>query len=144
MIARARSTGSTAPHIAGRALADFGVTAAPVRDLVRRQLGVGSSAPQVGQVRFSPEATDALRSAHRFGLGEPGTEHMLIVVVGHGEGGACDILRVLGADPHRIRFETKKRAWPSSFAKLGAPARGELRLVGTVSLESLGELDFAD
>jgi hypothetical protein len=112
--------------------------------LVRRQLGVGSSPPQIGQVRFSPEAKDALRSAHRFALGEPATEHMLILIVRRSESGACDILRALGADPHRIRFEIKKRAWPSSFARPGAPPRGELRLVGTVSLESLGKLDFAD
>ena len=69
---------------------------------------------------------------------------MLIVIVRRTEGGACDILRALGADPHRIRFETKKRAWPSSFAEPGEPPRGEIRLVGSVSLESLGELDFAD
>jgi hypothetical protein len=90
-------------------------------------------------VLFSPEAKDGLRSANRFGLGEPGTEHMLIVIVGRGEGGACEILRVLGADPHRIRFDTKKRAWPGA----GPGARPTVRLVGSVPLKSL-ELDFGD
>lgn len=30
---------------------------------------------------FSPEAKHTLSSANRFGMGEPGTEHMLIVIV---------------------------------------------------------------
>lgn len=101
--------------IAGRVLADFGLTVGPVRDLVRARLGVGSGSPPEGMARFSPEAKNALRSAHRIGMGEPGTEHMLLVIVRRGEGGACEILRALGADPHGMRFEIKKRAWPSSL-----------------------------
>ena len=77
-------------------------------------------------------------------MGAPATEHILIVIVRNGDGGACEILRALGADPHRIRFETKKRAWPSSFPESGVRSTGELRLVGSVPLESLSELDFGD
>jgi ATP-dependent Clp protease ATP-binding subunit ClpA len=130
--------------IAGRVLADFGLTIEDVRRLVRERLGVGSDSRPDGGVLFSPEAKDALRSANGFGLGKPGTEHMLIAIVGRGEGGPCDILRALGADPHRIRFETKKRAWPASFPEPGATRTGVLRSVGSVSLESLGELEFED
>jgi hypothetical protein len=36
---------------------------------------------------------------------------------------ATDILRALRTDPHRIRFETKQRAWPSSVPEPGAPER---------------------
>jgi hypothetical protein len=126
--------------IAGRAFADAGLTIEPIRDLVRERLGVGSGPLGEERVPFSPEAKDALRSANRFGLGEPGTEHMLIVIVGRGQGGACEILRMLGADPHRIRFATKQRAWPSA----GPGAKPTVRLVGSVSLESVGELDFGD
>ncbi|MFZ0973658.1 MAG: Clp protease N-terminal domain-containing protein [Solirubrobacteraceae bacterium] len=129
--------------IAGRVFADFGLAVEPVRALVRERLGVGSDSLAEGRMAFSPEAKDALRSANRFGMGEPGTEHMLLVIVRRGEGGACDILRVLGADPQRIRFETKKQAWPSSVPEPGART-GELRLVRSVSVESLGELDFGD
>jgi ATP-dependent Clp protease ATP-binding subunit ClpC len=124
--------------IAGRGLANFGLTIAPVRDLVRQRLGVGSTSAPGSQLPFAPEAKGALRSAHLVGLGEPGTEHMLVVIVGRGEGGACEILRALGADPHRIRFETKKRAWPSS---VGAGSRGQLRVT---SRPWPGELDFGD
>jgi ATP-dependent Clp protease ATP-binding subunit ClpA len=128
--------------IAGRVLTDFGLTIDPVRDLVRQRLGAGSSSPPEVRPRFSPEAKDVLRLANQFALGEPGTEHVLIVIVRRGEGGACEILRALGADPHRIRFETKERAWPSSFPRPGA--QGELRLVGSIPLARLPELDFGD
>jgi Clp amino terminal domain, pathogenicity island component len=77
-------------------------------------------------------------------MGTPSTEHILIVIVRNGDGGACEILRALGTDPHRIRFETKKQAWPSSFPEPGAKTTGELRLVRSVPVESLSELDFGD
>jgi hypothetical protein len=128
--------------IAGRVLADFGLTIDPVRDLVRQRLGAGSSLPCAAWPRFSPNTKDVLRLANQFALGEPGTEHVLIVIVRRGEGGACEILRALGADPHRIRFETKKRAWPSSFPRPGA--QGELRVVGSIPVSSLPELDFGE
>lgn len=92
---------------------------------------------------FSPNAKDALRSANRIGMGEAGTEHLLIVIVRRGEGGACDILRALGADPHRIRFQTKKRLWPSSFPEPGARV-GTVRLVRSVPIEGDVERDFDD
>jgi ATP-dependent Clp protease ATP-binding subunit ClpA len=126
--------------VAGRVFADFGLTIEPVRDLVRKRLDMGGGSLPPGPLRFSQEAKDALRSAHRWALGRPGTEHVLVVIVGRGEGGACEILRALGVDPHRVRFETKKRAWPSSFAG----PRPDVRLVGSVPLESLPELDFGD
>ncbi len=84
------------------------------------------------------QAKGVLRSANRWGLGKPDTEHMLVVIVSRGEGGACEILRALGVDPHRVRFETKRRAWPSSGP------RPDVRLVGSVPLERLPELDFGD
>ncbi len=124
--------------IAGRVLADFGLTIAPVRTWFDSGLVSDQLRSPGSHIRFSPEAKDALRSAHRFGLGEPGTEHMLIVIVRRGEGGACEILRALGADPHRIRSETKKRAWPSSVA---AGSRGQ---VPGTSRPWPGELDFGD
>jgi hypothetical protein len=76
-------------------------------------------------------------------MGAPSTYHVLIVIVRRGEGGACEILRALGADPHRIRFETKKRVWPSSFPEPGRTT-SEVRLVRCVPLESFSELDFGD
>jgi len=77
-------------------------------------------------------------------MGEPGAEHLLIAIVVRGKGGACDILRALGADRHRIRFETKKRAWPSSFPEGGARPTAQPLGVRSVPVESVGELDFGD
>jgi hypothetical protein len=56
-----------------------------------------------------------MRSANRIASGKPGTEHVLIIMIVR-DGSACEILRALGADPHTMRFETKKLAWPSSPA----------------------------
>jgi ATP-dependent Clp protease ATP-binding subunit ClpA len=105
--------------IVDRVWADFGLTIEPVRELVRERLGVGPGSAPEGRLPFSPTAKDALRSAHRFGMGEPGTEHMLIVLTACGEGGVSEILRGLGADPNRIRFETKKRLGHGAFQGLG-------------------------
>jgi ATP-dependent Clp protease ATP-binding subunit ClpC len=95
---------------AGRVLADFGLAIAPLREVVRERLDPGPGVIPEGQLRFSPEAKRALNSARRFGLNEPGTEHMLRVLVRGGEGGACEILRAGGVDPAEIRFATKKQA----------------------------------
>lgn len=122
---------------AGRVLARFGLKIAPLRKLVQERLDPGPGSATTGQLRFSPEAKDALNSAHRFGLNEPAPEHILVVLVRRGEGGASEILRAAGADPDQIRLETKKQAWPSSLA--GPRPRLEGRTVGYA-----GELDFGD
>jgi ATP-dependent Clp protease ATP-binding subunit ClpC len=127
-------------QIVDRVWADFGLTIEPVREMVRERLGVGPVSSPEGELPFSPTAKRALRSAYRFGMGEPGAEHMLIVLTARGEGGASVILRALGADPNRIRFETKKRAWPSSVP--GPGSRGQVR--GTIRKGLLDELDFGD
>jgi ATP-dependent Clp protease ATP-binding subunit ClpA len=72
---------SSEDGIVSRVWAHFGLTIQPVRDIVRERLGVGSRSGPEGQLPFSPTAKDALRSAYRFGIDEPGTEHMLIVLV---------------------------------------------------------------
>jgi ATP-dependent Clp protease ATP-binding subunit ClpC len=126
----------TEDDILTRLWADFGLAVQPVREMVRERLGVGPGSRPEGQLPFSPTAKDALRSAYRFGMGEPGTEHLLVVLTRRGEGGASEILRALGVDPNRIRFETKKRAWPSSVP---GP-----RLEVRVHEGLLEELDFGD
>lgn len=59
-------------------------------------------------------------------MGERGTEHMLIVLLARGEGGASQILRALGADPNRIQSEMKKRAWPASVPGPNAGDNGTI------------------
>jgi ATP-dependent Clp protease ATP-binding subunit ClpC len=83
--------------IAGRVLADFGLTYEPIRDLVRERLsGVGPGLVTEGKAPFSPDAKDALRSANRFGMGAPGTEHILIVIVRDGWTGPKPARRLQG------------------------------------------------
>jgi ATP-dependent Clp protease ATP-binding subunit ClpC len=53
---------------AGRVLAEFGLTIAPLRELVRERLDPGPGSTPGRKLRFSSEAKDALSSAHRFGL----------------------------------------------------------------------------
>jgi ATP-dependent Clp protease ATP-binding subunit ClpC len=130
--------------IAGCVFADFGLTVDRVRGQVRERLGAALSSLPEGRLPFSPEAKEALRSANRIGMGAPATEHVLIVIVRRGEGGACEILRALEADPHRVRFETKKRACPSSFPDPAGRSTVELRHARSVPLESLIELDLGD
>ena len=126
--------------IVGRLLADFGLSILAVRGIVR-ELGVSRGSHPEGQIPFSPAAKDSLRSAYRLGLGEPGTEHILIALVARGEGSVSEILRTFGADPNKVRFETKKRVAQSRRAGLSAGPRGQVR--GAVR-EILGELDFGD
>jgi Histidine kinase-, DNA gyrase B-, and HSP90-like ATPase/Clp amino terminal domain, pathogenicity island component len=115
---------------------DRATSASGARRLVRERLDVGSTSAPGLQLWFSPEAKDALKSAHQFGLGEPGTEHMLIVILGRGEGSACEIPRALGADPHRIRSETR--------SELGRPALQPGQWDNCARRSVPGELDFGD
>lgn len=117
-------------------LADFGLSIESVRDLVRQRVDVGAGDASADEPRFSPSARDALTAAYRFGMGEAGTEHMLIVLVARGES-IRDLLRLLGVDPDRLRFEAKLRA-----RRPGAAATG-LQLTGTSQL-ILPELNFGD
>jgi hypothetical protein len=120
--------------IVSRVWADLALTIQPVRDMVRERLGVGPGSRPEGLLPFSPTAKDALRSAHRLGMGEPGTEHMLLVLLARGA--VSEILTALGADPDRVRFETKKRAWPASFP---SPGEGPRLVLETIPyLEGLG------
>jgi ATP-dependent Clp protease ATP-binding subunit ClpA len=123
--------------VVARLLADVGLTIEPVRDLVHERVGARPGPCSEEHPPFSPLAKDVLRSAYRFGMGEAGTEHILIVLVASGENGPCEILRLLGTDPSRLRFEAKKRAFPRDAQSTGHQATAIGRPV-------LPELDFGD
>jgi ATP-dependent Clp protease ATP-binding subunit ClpC len=130
--------------IAGPVFATVGLTVGPVRDLVRERLGIDSDVLPDQPLRFSDAAKGALRFANRIALGEPGVAHLLIAIVGRQENNAWEILRLLRTYPARIRFETKRRAWPPTPAAPGQERRAEVRLVGSIPLESLPRIDFGD
>ena len=114
--------------------AEFGLAVEPVREKVRERLGAKRGTPPKGQLPFSPTAKGVLRSAYRFP--DPKAEHILIVVIGRGESGASQILRELGADPHRIRSAAKMLASPFVQGPVGQ-LRGTTRAMPP-------ELDFGD
>jgi ATP-dependent Clp protease ATP-binding subunit ClpC len=90
-------------------LAPAGLSIQPVRALVGERVDAASPGLSPGGgPAFSPEAKDALTFAYRFGMGEAGSEHILMSLVARGDNGACEILRRLGVDPGRLRFELKK------------------------------------
>jgi ATP-dependent Clp protease ATP-binding subunit ClpC len=119
--------------------ADLGLTVPTVRLAVRERLGESVGQPSRTPLPFSPEAKAALRMAHRFGMGEPGAELMLAVLLARGEGGASAILRAVGADPNSIRAEMKKQIRPGPGAPSG-DAVEPLRV--TVRAGILDDLEF--
>jgi Clp amino terminal domain, pathogenicity island component len=112
---------------------EFGLVLQPVRDTVRERLGPTPGTPPDGQLSFSPAAKDVLRSAYRFP--DPTAEHILIAVIGRGEGGS-EILTGLGADPRRIRRAAKQLASPFVQGPVG-------RMRGTVRATP-PEFEFGD
>jgi ATP-dependent Clp protease ATP-binding subunit ClpC len=120
----------------GELLADAGLSVHAVRELVRERVRAETEASLGQDPVFSPQAKDALRSAHRFAMGEPGPAHILIALVARGENGACEILRLLGADPGMLRFEAKKLL-------AGVTGPDGLRTTST-GRPMLPELDFGD
>lgn len=122
--------------VAAQLLADSGLTIEPVRDLVRTRLGTRPGSVPEEHPRFSRLSKDVLTSAYRFGMGEADTAHILIVIVAKGEG-ARDILRSLGVDPDRLRFEAKMRAFPHDARSTGPQLKATVRPM-------LPELDFGD
>jgi ATP-dependent Clp protease ATP-binding subunit ClpC len=91
-------------QIVSRVWTDFGLMIQPVRETIQQRLGVGHGPGLEGPRPFSGSAKDSLRSAYRFGMGEPGPEHVLIVLMRRGEGGASEVLVALGVD-HSGLFE---------------------------------------
>jgi hypothetical protein len=85
---------------------------------------------------FSPLAKDVLRSAYRFGTGEAGAEHILIVLMTRSEDGAYEILRLLGR-AEQLRFKAKKRA----LTRDAEPTPHQLR---ATARPMLPELAFGD
>jgi ATP-dependent Clp protease ATP-binding subunit ClpA len=128
--------------IAGRLLVEFGLIDQTVRELVRQRLAAGEGFSREGDLPLAPGAKDALRLAYRIGMGEPGTQHVLIVLAGRGAG-SREILEALGVDRMRLNAAAKKRAWPLSAAEEAARSQGQ-GIVKGFSRGLLEDLDFGD
>jgi ATP-dependent Clp protease ATP-binding subunit ClpA len=128
---------SAQDDIVSRLLADAGLSIQVVREMVRERVVAEPPGYCPGDgPSFSPPAKDAVTFAYRFGMGEPSTAHILIALVARGENGAAAILRALGEEPGRLRFEAKR------LLLTGDGSDGP-RLT-TAARPMLPELDFGD
>jgi ATP-dependent Clp protease ATP-binding subunit ClpC len=92
--------------IAVRALESLGISLEAVRAQVQEIIGQGQSAP-TGHIPFTPRAKKVLELSFREALqlhhDYLGTEHLLLGLIGEGEGVAAQVLMQLGADLSRVR-----------------------------------------
>ncbi len=93
--------------MAGRALAQFGLTLDGVREETASRVGRGA-APVKGRIPFTPRAKKvlelSLREALQLHHNYIGTEHLLLGLLREGEGVAASILREHASDLLRVRM----------------------------------------
>jgi ATP-dependent Clp protease ATP-binding subunit ClpC len=92
--------------VAVRALESLGISLEAVRAQVQEIIGQGQSAP-TSHILFTPRAKKVLELSFREALqlhhNYIGTEHLLLGLIGEGEGVAAQVLMQLGADLSRVR-----------------------------------------
>ncbi len=97
---------------AARILKGLGVERSAARDEIVRAVGCGDAVPTGRQPPFTPRAKKVLELSLREALALQhdyiGTEHILLGLVRESSGLAARVLRDLGADPGRVRAETKR------------------------------------
>ncbi|TCC30596.1 Clp protease N-terminal domain-containing protein [Kribbella sindirgiensis] len=98
--------------VASRVLADFGITAPAVRDLVVEIIGRGRSGAAAGAIPFTPRA----KSTFEFAWGEArardadvGPEHLLLGVLHDGDGVGGQIITKLAESTDEVRRKLEKR-----------------------------------
>jgi ATP-dependent Clp protease ATP-binding subunit ClpA len=122
--------------VAGRILAQLGVTADEVRAEVSQSVGPGKGGAATGQIPFTPRAKKvlelALREALSLGHNFIGTEHVLLGLVHENDGVAARILesRGAGAEPVRACVAAELGVRPEA---IGAARFGRRFRRGTVS-----------
>jgi ATP-dependent Clp protease ATP-binding subunit ClpC len=89
-----------------KALESLGIGLEAVRQRVEEVIGRGEQAPS-GHIPFTPQAKRvlnlALQEAQGLGHRYIGTEHILLGLIGEGDGVAAQVLTGLGADLDRAR-----------------------------------------
>jgi RimJ/RimL family protein N-acetyltransferase len=92
--------------VAARALESLDISLQAARQRIRELIGEGQAAP-TGHIPFTPRAKKVLelsfREALQLGHNYIGTEHLLLGLIGEGEGVAAETLRDLGVDLKRAR-----------------------------------------
>jgi ATP-dependent Clp protease ATP-binding subunit ClpC len=94
--------------VAARTLESLGIGLGAVRQRVEEVIGRGEQAPS-GHIPFTPRAKKllelALRESRALGHNYIGTEHILLGLIGEGDGVAAQVLSELGADLEGARAQ---------------------------------------
>ena len=92
--------------VAAKALESLEISLDAVRQQVEEIIGQGQQAPS-GHIPFTPRGKKVLelsrREAEQLGHSYIGTEHILLGLIGEGDGVAAQVLVKLGADQNRVR-----------------------------------------
>ena len=103
--------------VAAKALESLGISLDAVRQQVEEIIGQGQQAPS-GHIPFTPRAKKvlelSLREALQLGHNYIGTEHILLGLVGEGEGVAAHVLIKLGGSLSRVRDKVIELAPPGT------------------------------
>jgi ATP-dependent Clp protease ATP-binding subunit ClpC len=97
--------------VAAKALESLGISLETVRQQVEEIIGQGRRAPS-GHIPFTAPAKEvlelSLREALQLGHNYIGTQHILLGLIGEGEGVAAQVLVKLGADHNRVRQQVNQ------------------------------------
>ena len=125
--------------LAARALSQFGMSYASVREEVTARVGTGSEKP-AGRIPFTPRAKKVLELGLREALALHhnyiGTEHILLGIEGEGDGVAAQILTAHSADYDAVR----KVLLELLHGTPASQGRRWLRRRGAAGADDLGEL----
>ena len=92
--------------VAARVLVSLGISLAVVRRQVEERIGQGQPPPPA-RIQFSPQAKKvlelSLREALQLGHSHIGTEHILLGLIGEGDGTGARVLAGLGAELGLVR-----------------------------------------
>ncbi|HEY9339272.1 MAG TPA: Clp protease N-terminal domain-containing protein [Kribbella sp.] len=99
--------------VAARVLADLGITAPAVRDLVVEIIGRGRSGASAGAIPFTPRAKSTFEfawgEARARGAEQVGPEHLLLGVLHDGDGVGGQIITKLAESTDEVRRKLEKR-----------------------------------
>src|SRR5579864_1585644 len=111
--------------VAAKALESLGISLEAVRQQVQDIIGQGQGqgrgqGQRQGHIPFTPRAKKvlelSLREAQQLGHTYVGTEHILLGLIGEGEGVAAQVLVKLGADHNKVRQQVNQllRGYPGN------------------------------
>jgi hypothetical protein len=124
------------------ALESLGIELEAVRQQVEKTIGHGLQAPP-GRIPFTPRTKKVLEltvgEARQLGHDYIGTEHILLGLIGEGDGVAAQALFKFGADPDRVRQQVLQLLLIQSRGRSKEPAPGPEKAAESGGVTSAGE-----